>query len=61
MGAFIFSVVYGVLDEYHQKFVPGRTADVYDLLADTGGALLFIAVAWMLKRDDYEGGEHPGS
>lgn len=52
MGAFIFSVVYGLLDEYHQKFVPGRDADFYDLLADAGGALFYIAIASMLQRPD---------
>lgn len=50
MGAFIFSVVYGLLDEYHQKFVPGRDADFYDLLANAGGALLYVAIASMLHR-----------
>jgi VanZ family protein len=50
MGAFIFSVVYGALDEYHQGFVPGRTVDAYDLMADAGGALLFVAVYWLLQR-----------
>jgi VanZ family protein len=52
LGAFIFTVVYGLLDEYHQTFVPGRTADFYDLLADTGGALLYVAIAWMIQRPD---------
>ena len=52
LGAFIFSVVYGLLDEYHQKFVPGRTADFYDLIADTGGALLYVAIAWMFHGPD---------
>ncbi|MDP2884516.1 MAG: VanZ family protein [Ignavibacteria bacterium] len=52
LGAFIFSVVYGLLDEYHQKFVPGRGADFYDLLADAGGALLYVAIAWMVHRPE---------
>ena len=47
LGAFVFTVVYGVLDEYHQAFVPGRTADIYDLMADAGGALLFVAILWL--------------
>jgi len=52
LGAFIFSVVYGLLDEYHQTFVPGRDADFYDLLADTGGALLYVAIAWLVHRPE---------
>ncbi len=48
LGAFIFCVVYGFLDEYHQSFIPGRSPEFYNALADTGGALLFIAL--MLLR-----------
>jgi VanZ family protein len=35
-----FSVVatFGALDEWHQRFVPGRTTDVADLVADIVGA-----------------------
>jgi VanZ family protein len=29
--------VYGVLDEWHQSFVPGRTPDAMDWLADMAG------------------------
>ncbi len=50
LGAFVFSVVYGFLDEYHQTHVPGRTWELYDLMADAGGALLYVAIAWMLQR-----------
>jgi VanZ family protein len=34
------TVVWGLLDEIHQAFVPGRVADVRDLLADAIGGLL---------------------
>jgi len=50
LGAFIFTVVYGLLDEFHQHFVPGRTSDIYDVVADAGGALLFAVIAWMVHR-----------
>ena len=33
-------VLYGLLDEFHQYFVPGRTVEIYDALADAAGALL---------------------
>ena len=32
--------VYGCVDEAHQVFVPNRTPDVFDLMADTTGAAL---------------------
>ena len=50
MGAFIFSAAYGVLDEYHQSFVPGRSVEFYDFLADCGGALLYTALFWLLQQ-----------
>lgn len=56
LGAFIFTIVYGVLDEFHQRFVPGRTSDVYDVMADAGGALLFAVIAWMVQRAPPETG-----
>lgn len=33
------AVLYGVSDEWHQSFVPGRQPDVMDLAADALGAL----------------------
>jgi len=38
----IFTSLYGVTDELHQYFVPGRTSDVLDWIADTLGALICI-------------------
>lgn len=36
-------ILFGLADEIHQSFTPGRDADGYDLLADTCGALLAVA------------------
>ena len=36
--ALLFSVFYGVFDEIHQSFVPGRDASVLDVMADSFGA-----------------------
>lgn len=38
--AVIFCVLWGVLDEFHQSFVPGRDSSGMDLAADTAGAAL---------------------
>jgi len=37
--AIIFSSLYGISDEIHQHFVPGRTADLFDAAADTLGSI----------------------
>ena len=34
----VLVVLYGLLDEFHQSFVPGRTVEIYDTLADAAGA-----------------------
>ncbi len=39
LAAMLITVAYGATDEVHQLFVPGRTADVYDLMADAAGGL----------------------
>ena len=36
----LFCFFYGMSDEWHQSFVPGRDADWLDLAADTLGALI---------------------
>lgn len=61
LGAFIFCLVYGMLDEYHKSFMPGRIPEFYNVVADTGGALLFIAVALLRYRPPSQGGEHEKS
>ena len=42
--------LYGATDEFHQLFVPGRQADIFDLVADAGGAIAYVAFVW-LKRE----------
>jgi VanZ family protein len=54
-AAWLLSVVYGVSDELHQRFVPGRTATVDDLVADALGAaaaglVLVLAAQRLVKR-----------
>ena len=44
----LFCSLYGLSDEWHQSFVTGRHASVFDWLADTVGALLMAL--FMRKR-----------
>jgi len=39
------AAAYGAADELHQRFVPGRSCDLFDWMADGAGATL-AAVAW---------------
>ena len=43
-------MLYGILDEFHQYFVPVRSADVYDALADAIGGLLGAWTIYWLVR-----------
>jgi len=47
LAALLLAVVYGSLDEVHQMYVPGRSPDIYDALADSLGASLFVGWAWL--------------
>jgi VanZ family protein len=38
LHAVLLTIAYGAIDEYHQWFVPLRSADVRDWIADAGGA-----------------------
>ncbi|MDA0676402.1 MAG: VanZ family protein [Chloroflexi bacterium] len=42
----IFCLIYGMSDELHQLFVPGRTLSGLDLLADVLGATLAVTL-WL--------------
>lgn len=52
-GAALLASLYGATDELHQHFVPGRTPDSLDLVADACGAVAgasFTAAAARLLR-----------
>ncbi|MGA9115452.1 MAG: VanZ family protein [Bacteroidota bacterium] len=50
------TVCYGMSDEAHQAFVPGREPSFADLAADGAGALLFLAVDALRARWGRAGG-----
>jgi VanZ family protein len=41
---------YAGLDEFHQSFVPGRGASVWDALLDTSAGALALLIAWLWWR-----------
>jgi len=46
--AVMLTVLWGFLDEMHQAFVPGRSADLLDLVADTIGALVGVGARFLV-------------
>lgn len=46
LAAFGIAVLYGIGDEFHQGFVPGRVPDRADLYADAAGAAAGVAAVW---------------
>ena len=48
--AWLAASLYGVSDEFHQRFVPGRSSCFDDVLADSSGALIGAAIALLVPR-----------
>ncbi|MCK5945005.1 MAG: VanZ family protein [Planctomycetes bacterium] len=43
-GAFALASAYGVVDEVHQSFVPGRDCSLFDVVSDAAGAALAVVL-----------------
>ena len=56
--AVLCTVALGAIDEISQMFMPGRSPDMRDLLADTTGAFLCLAV--MALHERWSGGGKAG-
>jgi VanZ family protein len=53
VAGFLFAVLFGLTDEWHQSFVPARMSDGWDLVADGLGALLGAGFyVWRCRRAD---------
>lgn len=46
----IFCIVYACSDEIHQIFVPGRTAQVFDVFVDSCGSLLSTFIVYIFCK-----------
>ncbi|MFN2577195.1 MAG: VanZ family protein [Pyrinomonadaceae bacterium] len=46
----LLAIAYALTDEFHQSFVPSRTASIYDCLIDSVGALIGLTVIWSRRR-----------
>ena len=53
-AALVISSIYGLLDEIHQSFVPGRNSEFLDWVADSLGAAAGVFfVFYLLKKFKY--------
>jgi VanZ family protein len=50
-SAVLLIVVYALLDEFHQSFVPTRTASIYDSAIDAAGGITVLVIFKLLRRD----------
>jgi VanZ family protein len=50
LAAWAFAVVYGLTDEWHQLYVPGRSGKVGDVLIDAAGAAICIAIVYLWDK-----------
>lgn len=50
--------VYAALDELHQLFIPGRSCDILDWLADFSGALIAVIAISLLIKYSRAGGKN---
>ena len=49
--AIAIAIVWGILDELHQRYTPNRDSSVYDAIADALGAACGAALAlWLAER-----------
>lgn len=63
IGAWLIATLYGVTDEWHQLYVPGRTSELRDLANDAAGALAAVGVAgaWGIMRGPSRADARPPS
>lgn len=50
LGATLISVFYAISDEWHQSFVPGRSACVEDVLLDSSAVLVAVVFTGLVDK-----------
>jgi VanZ family protein len=50
IAAVLVASLYGIADELHQMLIPGRSAEIYDWIADLAGSLTGVLVVSYLKK-----------
>jgi VanZ family protein len=57
MLVLLFCLLYGITDEFHQSFIPGRVVSVWDVAADFFGALV-VVFCWYRQEVRYGTGKY---
>ena len=47
--ALFTAAIYAATDEFHQYFIPGRSAEVHDVLIDTAGAAIALLLLYLIR------------
>jgi VanZ family protein len=56
---FAVSVLFAASDEFHQSFVATRTASENDVVVDICGAVVAIAICWVIESGKHQRGKTP--
>lgn len=56
--AWLIATGYAATDEVHQRFVPGRSAELTDVLLDATGALVGVGLYWLASGHDTHSVRH---
>ena len=51
LAALVLVVIYALFDEYHQSFVPSRTASICDSLIDMSGGLVMLLILYRRHKN----------
>jgi len=49
-STFLVAATFAASDEYHQSFVPSRTASAHDVMIDCVGAFVTVLLCWIFAR-----------
>lgn len=52
LATILFCFLYGVSDEFHQSFIPGRCVSGLDVMADTVGAAIVCATWFFVQKSE---------
>jgi VanZ family protein len=46
-ASLLLIIVYALSDEFHQSFIPSRTASIFDSMIDSFGGLFALTIIWL--------------